>query len=101
MVKFLIEELHSYALDGALSFLRFPLKSINGKGRSSSIIKFALFFNTCIYLDSLQENLINRQQIFRVCLIALNIVACQRGGVSNEPPWPRATARHGPGTFKI
>ncbi len=25
------------------------------------------------------------------------IVACQRGGVSNKPPWLRAATRHGPG----
>ncbi len=27
------------------------------------------------------------------------IVACQRGGVSDEPPWLRAATRHGPGTL--
>ncbi len=29
----------------------------------------------------------------------LNIVACQRGGVSNEPPLLQAAMRHGPGTI--
>ncbi len=27
------------------------------------------------------------------------IVECQRGGVSDESPWPRAATRHGPGTL--
>ena len=31
----------------------------------------------------------------------LYIVACQRGGVSDEPPWLRAATRHGPGTLRI
>ncbi len=26
-------------------------------------------------------------------------IVCQRGGVSNEPPWLRAATRHGPGTL--
>ncbi len=28
---------------------------------------------------------------------SIAIVACQRGGVSDEPPWHRAATRHGPG----
>ncbi len=28
-----------------------------------------------------------------------NIVACQRGGVSDEPSWFRAATRHGAGTL--
>ncbi len=30
---------------------------------------------------------------------AIYIVACQRGGVSEEPPWLRAATRHGPLTL--
>ncbi len=31
--------------------------------------------------------------------IHIYIVTCQRGGVSDEPPWLRAATRHGPGPF--
>ncbi len=29
-----------------------------------------------------------------------HIVLCQRGGVSDEPPWLRAATRHRPGTLR-
>ncbi len=29
----------------------------------------------------------------------INIVTCQQGGVSDEPPWLQAAMRHGPSTL--
>ena len=38
--------------------------------------------------------------VYIQCNSVKYIVACQRGGVSDETPWLRAALRHGPGTLK-
>ncbi len=47
----------------------------------------------CGRIDLAQVGSVNYSLTYSV----VNIVVCQLGGVSDEPPWLRAATRHGPG----